>query len=150
MKVTIRNLNLETIVEEDHEFGLFDVTLANGQRFTLSDKDGRLGDLNSNTLRTESFHVGQQAAQPTTPSRGQVQDRFMAVLAARHRAGHPRWTFERRHTETARDLQGLGLIGWKPCIAPNTISAWLTDAGREFTYLHTQTPMQKIKERNHA
>jgi hypothetical protein len=52
------------------------------------------------------------------------------VLAARHRTGEHMWTFPSRLRAHMTALGEAGLIGWKSGIEPNTIRAWLTDAGR--------------------
>jgi hypothetical protein len=59
-----------------------------------------------------------------------TEDLFMEVLAARHRCGENVWTFEDRHTRTAKTLAAKGLIGWKSGIVEKTILAWFTEAGR--------------------
>lgn len=59
-----------------------------------------------------------------------TQSLITEVLAARHRTGEQMWTFPSRLRAHMTALGEAGLIGWKSGIEPNTILAWLTDAGR--------------------
>ncbi|GAB7053230.1 hypothetical protein [Catenuloplanes indicus] len=69
-----------------------------------------------------------------------TQALLLEVLAARYRLGEHLWTFPSSCTSAARGLSGRGLIGWKGGVAPRTIQAWLTDAGRQVCLLDGYEP----------
>lgn len=64
----------------------------------------------------------------TTPT----EELILEVLAARHRTGEARWTFDRNATVTRAlgSLADKGLVGSKSGIVEDTCLAWLTAAGK--------------------
>jgi hypothetical protein len=60
-----------------------------------------------------------------------TEDLFMETLSARVRLGEPCWTFDTRHTRTAKSLEAKGLIRWKSGIVEKTILVWITELGKK-------------------
>jgi len=58
---------------------------------------------------------------------------ILEVLAARARTSETLWTFPARLRSHIEQLADIGLIGWKAGVAPRTVMAWLTDAGKAAT-----------------
>ncbi|MEV0726024.1 hypothetical protein AB0I37_25000 [Micromonospora purpureochromogenes] len=65
---------------------------------------------------------------------------ILEVLAARYRTGEVAWTFPARLRRECDRLADTGLIGWKSGVAPKTVIAWLTDAGKRASMSETYVP----------
>ncbi len=61
-----------------------------------------------------------------------LQDLLVELLAARHRLGEQMWTLTQNApvTKALRELETIGVLGWKHGIVENTYLAWLTDEAR--------------------
>ncbi|MFE9955855.1 hypothetical protein [Micromonospora sp. NPDC005299] len=71
---------------------------------------------------------------------------ILEVLAARYRTGETLWTFPARFRSHIGQLADIGLIGWKSGVAPLTVMAWLTEAGKKASMSETYVPPNERPE----
>ena len=70
---------------------------------------------------------------------------ILEVLAARHRAGEPFWTFPSKLAVPLRSLEDAGLISVMHGVVPNTLRARLTERGEDETLsLNYQQPVPTL------
>jgi hypothetical protein len=71
-----------------------------------------------------------------------VEMLVIETLTARHRLGHPNWTFGRNPTVTSAllRLKRRGIVGFKSGIIENSWLVWFTDAGRDAALSDTYEP----------
>lgn len=74
----------------------------------------------------------------------------METLAARHRTGETLWTFPARCRPQLRALEAAGLAWWKEGVAPRTVEAGLTDAGRALMLSDTYVSPIEAKTKRDA